>query len=111
MSAIDGIPYRKVYVTNGKQLFTLHQSRTRRLIILTGHFGLHGIGQNICSFHTELMIQVKYQFPFLKVVFPSSYGQIHIDLLRVHATTRAQQKFGRSRYSHYAGQMFEPSDQ
>ena len=38
MSAIDGIPYRKVYVTNGKQLFTLHQTRTRRLIILTGHF-------------------------------------------------------------------------
>ena len=57
------------------------------------------------------MMQVKYQFPFLKVVFPSSHGQIHIDLLRVHATTRAQQKFGRSRYSHYAGQMFEPSDQ
>ena len=38
MSVIDGIPYRKVYLTNGKQLFTLHQTRTRRLIILTGHF-------------------------------------------------------------------------
>ena len=38
MSAIDGIPYQKVYVPNGKQLFTLHQTRTRRLIILTGHF-------------------------------------------------------------------------
>lgn len=102
MSVIDGIPYRKIYLTNGKQLFTLHQTK--------GAFRLHGIGQNICSVHTELMIQVKYQFPYLKVVFPSSHGQIHIDLLRVHATTHALQKFGRSRYSHYAGQMFEPSD-